>query len=82
MNAYRELLELLCPGQQRAPQVCFGTLGGVAPLSVTVGGSEITRGLLYARGTQWNETDIGSEVALLPWEGGFVLLFPVEGGIA
>lgn len=77
---YSELLELLCPGQPFRPQVCFGTLSGIAPLTVTVGDADIARGLLYARGTEFDETDIGSELALLPWEGGFVILFPVEGG--
>ena len=80
MNVYSELLELLCPGQPFRPQVCFGTLSGIAPLTVTVGDAEITRGLLYARGTKFDETDIGSELALLPCEGGFLILFQVEGG--
>lgn len=82
MNVYHELLELLCPGQPFRPQVCFGTLSGITPLTVTVGDAKISRGLFYARGTEFHETDIGSEMALLPWEGGFVILFPVEGGTA
>ena len=82
MNVYSELLELLCPVQTFRPQVCFGTLSGIAPLTVSAGGAEVSKGIFYARGTQFYETDIGREVALLPWEGGFVLLFPVEGGSA
>lgn len=80
MNVYRELLELLSPKEGGGTALCFGTIGGVAPLRVTVGGTDITRGLVYPRGTVFRPEDVGREVALLSCEGGFLILFQVEGG--
>lgn len=80
MNVYSELLDLLCPRQNHTAQVLFGTVSGVAPLRVTVGGQEIRQGLTVPRGTAFTEYDLGREVALLPLAAGFLLLFPVEGG--
>ena len=82
MSVYSELLDLLCPRQTTPLPVCFGTLSGISPLRVTVGGTELQRGLFYPRGTVFHAEHIGRELALLPCEGGFLILFQVEGGTA
>ena len=83
MNVYSELLELLSPRREAGETgVCFGTISGVEPLRVTVGGTEVSRGLLWPRGMVFHAEDIGREAALLPREDGFVLLFEIEGGDA
>ena len=83
MNVYSELLELLSPRREAGETgVCFGTISGVNPLRLTVGGVEISRGLLWPRGTVFRKEDIGKEMALLPREDGFLLLFEIEGGDA
>ena len=81
MNVYSELLELLSPRREAGETgVCFGTISGVEPLCVTVGGTEISRGLLWPRGMTFDKRDLGREAALLPLEDGFLLLFEIEGG--
>ena len=80
MNVYHELLELLCPRQEVSCPVLFGTLSGVEPLQVTVGGTEISRGLHHPRGMVFYEEDLGRELALLPCESGFLILFQTEEG--
>ena len=80
MNIYSELWELLSPAQAAASPVCFGTLAAVEPLTVTVGGTEITQNLFFPRGTVFYEEHIGRKLALLPCETGFLILFQVEGG--
>lgn len=81
MNVYSELLELLSPRREAGEAgVCFGTISGVEPLRVTVGGTEVSRGLLRPRGMVFRTEDIGKEMALLPRKDGFVLLFAIEGG--
>ena len=81
MNVYSELLELLSPRREAGETgVCFGTISGVEPLRLTVGGTEVSRGLLWPRGMVFRTEDIGREAALLPREDGFLLLFEIEGG--
>lgn len=82
MNVYSELLELLCPRQAPSQAVHFGTISGISPLRITVGGREVGQGLFYPRGTVFCQEHIGREVALLPCAGGFLILFQVEGGEA
>lgn len=80
MNVYHELLELLAPRETPHPTVLFGTLSGTAPLRVSVGGTEISRGLHRPRGMVFHEEDLGRELALLPCENGFLILFQTEEG--
>lgn len=80
MNVYSELLDLLAPEPGEAPCGLFGTLTGLSPLTVTVRGTAVSRGLFYPRGTVFRQEDLGREVALLPCEEGFLILFQVEGG--
>ena len=80
MNVYHELLELLAPEKETPPPVVFGTLSGTAPVQVTVGETEIRRGLHYPRGMMFHEEDLGRELALLPCENGFLILFQTEEG--
>ena len=81
MNVYSELLELLCPRREAGERgVCFGVISGVEPLRLTVGGTELSRGLLWPRGMTFDKRDLGREAALLPLEDGFLLLFEIEGG--
>ena len=79
-NIYSQLLELL--RAEEAPQsgCLFGTLTGVAPLSVRVGGREVSQGLFYPREKVFRVEQIGQELALLPCENGLLILFEVEGG--
>lgn len=78
-NVYAALLDMLRP-EEDGPPVFFGTLVATSPLTIAVEGAEITQGLFYPRGTVFYEEHIGREYALLPCEGGFLLLFQVEGG--
>ena len=80
MNVYSELLELLSPRQAAPAPVCFGTLRGISPLRVAVGDAEISKNLFYPRGMEFYAEEIGRELALLPCENGFLILFQVEGG--
>lgn len=81
MNVYSELLGLLCPRRETGERgVCFGVISGVEPLRLTVGGAELSRGLLWPRGMTFDKRDLGREAALLPLEDGFLLLFEIEGG--
>ena len=80
MNVYSELWDLLTAARSPAPQVCFGTLAAVEPLTVTVGGTDLSKGLFYPRGTVFYKEHIGRELALLPCENGFLILFQTEGG--
>ena len=82
MNVYSELWELLRPVQADTSPVCFGTLADVAPLTVTIGDTSITKNLFYPRGTVFHEDHIGRTLALLPCEDGFLILFQAEGGTA
>jgi len=79
-NIYSQLLELLRSGPEAQPGCLFGTLTGIAPLSVRVGGREVREGLFYPRNAIFSEESVGREVALLPCEAGLVILFEVEGG--
>lgn len=79
MNVYSELLDLLVRQPEEAPPGLFGTLTAVSPLTVTVRGTAVTRGLFYPRGTKFRPEDIGKELALLPCEEGFLILFFSEG---
>ena len=80
MNVYSELLELLSPKTPQATPGLVGTLTDYAPLTVTVRGTALTEGLMYPIGMTFDEYDVGKSVALLPWEGGFFILFFTEGG--
>lgn len=80
MNIYSELWELLSPRAEPGVQLCFGTIRGVGPLTVSVEGAEVSQGLICPRGTVFHPEDVGREVALLSCSGGFLLLFQVEGG--
>lgn len=80
MNVYSELLDLLLPKESGYAGGLFGTLTALSPLTVTVRGTAVNRGLFYPRGTVFRQEDLGREVALLPCEEGFLLLFQVEGG--
>lgn len=80
MNVYSELLDLLAPEPGDAPPGLFGTLTAVSPLTVTVRGTAVSRGLFYPKGMTFHREDLGRELALLPCEEGFLILFFVEGG--
>lgn len=80
MNVYSELLDLLVREPEAAPPGLFGVLTSVSPLTVTIRGTAVTKGLYYPKGTVYRQEDVGRELAVLPCEEGFVLLFFVEGG--
>ena len=78
-NVYAALLEtLLSPAQKQAVGL-FGTLTAISPLTVRVRGTEISNGLFCPRGMSFYEEQIGSELALIPCEEGFLILFEAEG---
>ena len=80
MSVYHELLELLCPREEASVPVLFGTLKSAEPLCVLIGDTEIRQGLRCPRGMAFYEEDLGRELALLPCENGFLILFQTEGG--
>jgi len=80
MNVYSELLDLLVQEPEGGPAGLFGTLTSVSPLTVTIRGTAVSKGLFYPAGTSYHWEDIGRELAVLPCEAGFLLLFFVEGG--
>ena len=80
MNVYSELLDLLVREPESGPAGLFGTLISVSPLTVTIRGTAVSKGLFYPAGTVYHWEDIGREHKALPCEEGFMLLFFVEGG--
>jgi len=78
-NVYSQLLSLLRSDTAQPGFCLFGTLTGVAPLRVRVGGREITQGLLYPAEKVFCPEQIGQNLALLPCENGLLILFEVEG---
>lgn len=80
-NTYSLLLDLLTPEPVETAKGRFGTIAAVSPLMVRLRGRTLSRGLFYPRGTRFTEEDIGREVALLPCEEGFLVLFQTEGGV-
>ena len=79
-NVYAALLDVLYPKGQTSPVGLFGTLTAISPLTVRLRDTEISSGLFYPRGTTFREEHIGQELALLPCEEGFFILFQVQGG--
>lgn len=80
MNVYSELLDLLW--QKKSPQTVgvFGKLSAVAPLTITLRGCQLSKGIFYPAGTRFDQEDVGREVLLLPCEEGLYLIGFVEGG--
>lgn len=79
MNVYGELWELLKPEKDLdGGGALFGVLMGVSPLTVRVGGCEVSEGLFRPAGMSIRAEDIGRTLALVPCEEGFLLLFFVE----
>lgn len=79
-NVYAALLDVLRPEERTAPVGLFGTLTAVSPLTVRIRGTDISTGLFHPRGMVFYEEQIGCELALLPCEEGFLILFQVQGG--
>lgn len=79
MNIYSELLELLTPRASGASAGCFGTLKAIAPLTVTVGGTDLTDGLHRLTGQSFAKEDVGCTLALLTCGDGFLILGKAEG---
>lgn len=79
-NVYSLLLDLLTRAPEERTPGLFGTVSGVSPLTVRIRGREISRGLFVPKGTRYTREDIGREAALIPCEGGFLVLFLTEGG--
>ncbi|MBE6963491.1 MAG: hypothetical protein E7443_02680 [Ruminococcaceae bacterium] len=75
---YGDLLDLLQTKPAGNPVGLFGTLTSLSPLTLQVRGREISRGLFCPHGTTFEQEDLGCEVALLPCEEGFVILFQIE----
>ncbi|MCI2056270.1 MAG: hypothetical protein LKJ86_03895 [Oscillibacter sp.] len=79
MNIYSELLELLTPRASGACGGCFGTLKAIAPLTVAVGGTDLTDGLHRLTGQTFANEDVGCTLALLNCGDGFLILGKTEG---
>ena len=80
-NIYSELLDILKPERAQPAGCMFGTLSGVDPLAVRVGGREITQGLFYPAEKVFHVEQIGQILALLPCENGLLVLCEVEGDL-
>jgi len=78
-NIYSQLLDLLRAEPAQQGGCMFGTLTGVDPLRVRVGGREITEGLFYPAGKAFQVKQIGQNLALFPCENGILVLCEVEG---
>lgn len=79
MNVYSELLELLSPPLPASVPGLMGTVESISPLTVTVRGAAVSEGLARPSGMTFAQEDVGKTVALLPWEGGYLILCFVEG---
>lgn len=77
MSVYSELWDLLHT-ETAAPTAVFGTICSVSPLTVEVQEEQISQGLFIPRNLSFNAWDVGREVALLPCDEGFILLFEIE----
>lgn len=78
MNVYSGLLDLLCPRQGADPPGLLGTLTDHDPVTVSVRGTELREELLLPAGRTFRPEDVGKTLALLPCEGGFLILTEVE----
>lgn len=78
MNVYSGLLDLLCPRQRADPPGLLGTLTDCDPVTVTVRGTALRQELLLPAGRTFHQEDVGKTLALLPCEGGFLILTEVE----
>lgn len=74
MNVYSALLELLCPPTEESAAGLLGTLTALSPLTVTVRGAALSNGVMRLAGMAFYPEDIGSTLALLPCEGGLLIL--------
>lgn len=54
MNVYSELLDLLVREPESGPAGLFGTLISVSPLTVTIRGTAVSKGLFYLAGTVYH----------------------------
>ena len=77
-NLYSDLLDILKQDRTVPTGCIFGTLSGVDPLAVRVGGRTITQGLCYPAEKVFRAEQIGRNFALLPCENGLLILFEVE----
>ena len=69
MNVYSELWALLRPEKSLdGGGALFGTLAGVSPLTVRIGGCEVSEGLFRPAGMSLRAEDVGRTLALLPCE--------------
>lgn len=78
MNVYSGLLDLLCPRQRADPPGLLGTLTSHAPVTVSVRGTDLREELLLPAGRTFCPEDVGKTFALLPCEGGFLILTEVN----
>lgn len=77
-NIYSRLLDVLAPTGPQQGGVVFGTLTGVDPLTVRIGGREVGENLFKPGQKVFHVEQIGQELALLPFESGLLILFEVE----
>ena len=80
-NIYSQLLSLLQTSQPQQSGCLFGTLTGLNPLRVRVGGREMSQGLFYPAEKEVHMEQIGRNFALLPCENGLLVLCEVEGDL-
>ena len=80
MNVYSELLDLLRPPAPQVSSGLIGTVRAISPLTLEVRGMDISENLLCPAGMTFYPEDVGREAALLPWEGGLIFLFFIQGG--
>ena len=74
MNVYSGLLDLLSPRQGTDPPGLLGTLTSHDPVTVSVRGTDLRQELLVPIGRTFYPEDVGKTFALLPCEGGFLIL--------
>lgn len=79
MSVYSELLDLLTPAPQWIAPCLLGRLTSLSPLTIRVGETAVTEGIFKPKGLRFRPEDVGCELALLPCEGGILILFATEG---
>ena len=79
MNVYSAIAQLLSPRAGLEPPGLLGTLTRHAPVTVSVRGRELSEELILPAGRTFRPEDVGKQLALLPCEGGFLILTEVSG---
>jgi len=71
---YQELWALLRPKENSSPVGLPGVIASLSPLTVSLRGEAVSQGLFVPASLSLCEDDLGQTVAVLPLEGGLLVL--------